>query len=340
MIDQRFYTQLSPIALVDLAKQSGAQIVRGDPQILVHFVSSLRDLTAGNIAFARNKKHLTDHIPTGGVIIADRATLDVISQWPVAALQAQSSQSVFAGIANSLISSRKSKSRSDLVSKSAVLDSGVEINPGAVIGDDVHIGSGSRIGANAVIECGVEIGRNCDIGSGAHIAFTQIGNDVRLMPGVVIGGQGLGVAKGQEGLIDMPHFGVVQIADGVTIGANTTIDRGVFDTTSIGARSKIDNLVQIAHNVEIGEDCIFAAHVGISGSVRIANRVLMGGRVGVTDHRTIGNDVVITAGSAVLHDIPDGQTWSGYPAKPNRRYLREVATLSKLSQQTKKKPGN
>ncbi len=340
MIDQRFYTQSAPIALLDLAKQFGAKLVRGDAELLVHSVSSLLNLTAGNVAFAKNKKYLTDHTPTGGVLIADEETLGAIRHWPIATLQTARPQSTFAQIANRLVSVRELENQRDCISSKAVLDSSVEIGPGVVIADNVHIGSGSRIGANAVIGCGVQIGQNCEIGSGTHIAFTQMDNDVRVMPGAVIGGQGLGVANGPNGLIDMPHFGIVRIADGVTIGANTTIDRGVFEVTNIGARSKIDNLVQIAHNVEIGEDCIFAAHVGISGSVRIGDRVLMGGRVGITDHRAIGDDVVITAGSAVLHDIPDGQTWSGYPAKPNRQYLREVATLSKMAKQTKKTPEN
>lgn len=133
------------------------------------------------------------------------------------------------------------------------------------------------------------------------------------------------------GPVDVPHFGRAIIQDGVSIGAGVTVDRGLFGDTVVGELTKIDNLCQIAHNVTVGRGVIIAAFGGVSGSTTIGDGVMMGGRVGVADHRQIGRGAILAAGSAVMHDVPAGERWAGYPAKPMRQWLREVAWLGKAN---------
>ena len=158
---------------------------------------------------------------------------------------------------------------------------------------------------------------------------------MNLLAGAVIGEQGFGVAGDASGPVDVPHLGRVVIQDRVTIGANSTIDRGVFDDTVLGEGAKIDNLCHVAHNVTLGRGVLIAAFGGISGSTVIGDGVTMGGRVGIGDHRTIGPGATLAGGAAVFQDVPAGEVWSGYPAKPLRKWLREAAWLSRKSAGTR-----
>jgi UDP-3-O-[3-hydroxymyristoyl] glucosamine N-acyltransferase len=198
-----------------------------------------------------------------------------------------------------------------------------------VIGAGAAIGAESEIGPNAVIGPGVAIGRRCKIGARVSIAFALIGDEVSILAGAVLGEQGFGVAGDASGPIDVPHLGRVIVQDRVTLGANSTIDRGVFNDTIIGEASKIDNLCHVAHNCVLGRGVLVAAFAGISGSTIVGDGVTMGGRVGVADHRTIGAGATIAGGAAVFQDVPKGEVWSGYPAKPLRKWLREAAWLSR-----------
>ena len=180
-----------------------------------------------------------------------------------------------------------------------------------------------------VIGPGVQIGRDCRIGPHASIGFALIGDRVRILAGARIGEPGFGAAWSKDGPVDIPQLGRVILQDGVTVGANTCIDRGAYADTVIGENSKIDNLVQIGHNCIIGRNALMAAHTGISGSVTVGDNVMFGGRAGVGDHITIGEGARIAAGGGVLADVPAGETWSGYPAKPIRQSLREAVWLAK-----------
>jgi UDP-3-O-[3-hydroxymyristoyl] glucosamine N-acyltransferase len=158
---------------------------------------------------------------------------------------------------------------------------------------------------------------------------------VKLLAGARIGEAGFGAAGSKAGPVDIPQLGRVILQDGVTVGANSCIDRGAYGDTVIGENTKIDNLVMIGHNCVIGRNNLMAAHTGISGSVTSGDNCIFGGRAGVGDHITIGEGARVAAGGGVLADIPPGETWSGYPAKPIRQFLRETVWLSKQASQKK-----
>lgn len=218
-----------------------------------------------------------------------------------------------------------------LVHPAAQLEPGVTVDPGAVIGPGVEIGGGSLICAGAVIGPNVRIGRNCAVGPGASVIHALIGNNVIIHSGARIGADGFGYQPGLAGHVKVPQLGRVVIQDDVEIGANTTIDRGALTDTVIGEGTKIDNLVQIAHNVVIGRHCIIVSQTGISGSTTLGDFVMLGGQVGVVGHATIGSGAQIAASSNVKGDVPPGVRWGGSPAKPVREWFREVTALKNLA---------
>ncbi len=217
------------------------------------------------------------------------------------------------------------------VHPSARFESRVTVDPGAVVGPRAEIGAGSVIGAAAVIGPEVRIGRNVAIGAGATVAHALIGDNVIIHPGVRIGQDGFGFLMGRGGHVKVPQIGRVIIQDGVEIGAGSTIDRGANRDTIIGEGTKIDNLVHVAHNVEIGRHCVIVAQTGISGSVTLKDFVVLAARVGINDHVTIGEGAQIAAISIVKDDVPPGAIWGGTPAKPVKQWFREMKTLERLA---------
>jgi UDP-3-O-[3-hydroxymyristoyl] glucosamine N-acyltransferase len=194
------------------------------------------------------------------------------------------------------------------------------------------IGAGAVIGAHAVIGPDVHIGRGSTIGANASVSHALIGDRVIIHPGARIGQDGFGFAMGPRGHLKAPQVGRVIIQNDVEIGANTTIDRGANRDTIIGEGTKIDNLVQIGHNVTIGRHCVIVSQVGVSGSTDIGDFVAIGGQAGLTGHLRIGAGAQIAAKAGVMNDVPAGQRWGGAPALPIREYFRQVAALGKLAQ--------
>jgi UDP-3-O-[3-hydroxymyristoyl] glucosamine N-acyltransferase len=211
------------------------------------------------------------------------------------------------------------------------IESGASVDPGAVIGPRAEIGAGTVISAGAVIGGDVRIGRDCTIGANVTIAYALIGDRVIIHPGCAIGQDGFGFIMGAKGHQKVPQIGRVIIQDDVEIGANSTVDRGALGDTVIGEGTKIDNLVQIAHNVVIGRHCIVAGQCGISGSCTIGDGVMMGGQVGLADHVTIGDGVLLAAQSGVMRDIPAGERWMGSPARPVKQHHRELLMMERLA---------
>jgi len=211
-----------------------------------------------------------------------------------------------------------------------------DIGPNAVIEQGVRLGRRCRVGANTVIAAGVEVGDDCRIGPNVTLSHCVIGSRVVLHPGVRIGQEGFGFASDPAGPVKVPQLGRVLIGNDVDIGANTTIDRGSGPDTVIGSGSMIDNLVQIGHNVILGRCCVLAGQVGISGSTRLDDFVMVGGQGGLAGHLHIGRGVRIAAKSGIMRDIPAGETVCGSPAVPLTEFMRQTAVLQRLARKKDK----
>ena len=208
----------------------------------------------------------------------------------------------------------------------------VSIGPFVVLGRGVRIGDRCRLAERVSIGDGVSIGADTTMGPGVVCyAGSRIGSRCVLKAGAVIGGDGFGYLSGQGGHRRIPHVGGCILEDEVEVGSNTCVDRGSIDDTILGRGTKLDNLVHVGHNVQLGERCLAMAGVGIAGSTRIGNDVILAGHVGVTDHLVLGSGVRVGAKSAVFGDIPGGATYSGHPARPHRQFLRAQAALYRLA---------
>ena len=207
----------------------------------------------------------------------------------------------------------------------------VAIGPYVVIGDGARIGDGTRIDAHVTLGAGVEIGSDCHLYPGVCLySGTTVGDRVRVHSGARLGSDGFGYVFRDGQHAKIPHVGGCIVESDVEIGANTTIDRGSIDDTVIGAGTKIDNLVQIGHNVRVGRLCLIMAQAGVAGSARVEDGCILAGQVGVAGHHTIGRGARVAAQAGVFGDVPAGETWSGYPARPHREALRAQAAMFRL----------
>ena len=324
MIDGRFFQALGPIAVRALAASFE---VGGDADRLVSGVAPAERAGPNDLCYYEAKSGAALATAPGACVIAPAQAH--LAPNAAALILSERPRGAFARLAPLLFRPRVVQSGEIRIHPSARLEEGVHVLPGAVVGADAFIGAEAEIGANAVIGPGVAIGRRSRIGAGAVVGFALIGDDVTILAGTVIGEQGFGVAGDASGPVDVPHLGRVIVQDRVTIGANCTIDRGVFEDTVIGEDCKIDNLCHVAHNCTLGRGVLIAAFAGISGSTMVGDGVTMGGRVGIGDHRKIGAGATLAGGAAVFQDVPVGEVWSGYPAKPLRKWLREAAWLSR-----------
>ncbi|HEV7923978.1 MAG TPA: UDP-3-O-(3-hydroxymyristoyl)glucosamine N-acyltransferase, partial [Verrucomicrobiae bacterium] len=216
------------------------------------------------------------------------------------------------------------------VDPKSVVASSAQIDPTAHIGPHCVVGEKVNIGAGVVLQGGNHIGNHCVIGAHSRLFpnvvlydQTQIGQRVRIHAGAVIGSDGFGYVFDAGHHRKVPQVGQVVVQDDVEIGANVAIDRGALGPTLIGKGTKIDNLVQIAHNVSVGEHCLVVAQVGVAGSTKIGQYTTLAGQVGIAGHLKIGNKVTIAAQSGVMHDVPDGGKWLGAPAQPDRQAKRQ-----------------
>lgn len=323
MIDPRFYEALGPMTVRALAPSAE---IGGDAERLVTGASPANRAGPSDLCYYEPKGAIPlGAAPAACIITAAQAHLApnagalILSDKPRAA---------FARSVPMLVRPR-SFVPEIAIDPSAKIEDGVRVGFGAVIGPDAQIGAGAEIGPHAVIGPGVAIGRRTKIGAGVSIAFALIGDDCTILAGAVIGEQGFGVAGDASGPVDVPHLGRAIIQDRVTIGANSTIDRGVFDDTVLGEDTKLDNLCHVAHNCQLGRGVLMAAYAGISGSSVVGDGATLGGRVGVGDHRKVGAGATLAGAAAVMQDVPAGEVWMGYPAKPIRKFLRETAWLNR-----------
>ena len=327
--DPRFYEALGPVTLGELARLAGAELSApgaADRQILSVAILSQGGRDAVSYLADSRRADALRTSACGACFVrpADAAAAPA----SCVALITPTPQAAYARAAARL-------HRPRMEGPEPMVEPGAVIGPGAVLGPGAQIGRGTIIGANAVIGAGTAIGRDCVVGASAVVGFALIGDRVKILAGAVVGEPGFGAARGEAGLVDMPQLGRVILQDGVTLGANSCVDRGAFEDTVIGENTKIDNLVHIAHNVRVGRNCAMAAYTGISGSVVIGDGVKFGGKAGVADHISIGDDAVVAADAAVMRDIGPGEKWGGSPARPFRQWMREAAWLSQAAARRK-----
>ena len=336
MPDPRFYHRAGPFRLGDIAGRCGARLAAdADADALIHDISAIDTAAAGEIVYFAD--------PAYGVALASSRCGACVTTAELAAhvsgrpvLVTDDPRGAFSVIAGLFYPpTPRPIPQTGNIASDAVLGTQAYVAPGAVIGAKAVIGARTVIGANAVIGAGVVIGDDCRIGANTTLAYCLVGSRVIVHPGVQIGQDGFGFVQAREGHRKVPQLGRVMIGDDVEIGANSAIDRGVAGDTVIGAGTKIDNLVQIAHNVEIGCRCIIVSQVGISGSCKIGDGVVIGGQVGLADHVTVADGAQIAAKTGVMRDIGPGEVVMGYPARPIRQFWREIAALSRLTRRDK-----
>lgn len=341
MSARSFFRGDRQISVGEIAKLTGAELRGGaDPERIITGVATLDRGGPTDLVFLDNSKFSdAARASTAGACLSSPRHADSVAPG-IALLIVNKPFHAFVNVARTLFpdalrpsslfagdAAAAGVAAGAVVHPSARLESGVTIDPGVVIGAGAEIGSGTVIAPNAVIGANVRIGRDCAIGPNASIMHALVGDRVILHAGCRIGQDGFGFVMGLGGHRKIPQIGRVIIQDDVEIGAGTSIDRGGLRDTVIGEGTKIDNQVQVAHNISIGRHCVLAAHVGIAGSVVIEDYVVMGGQVGIADNLTIGEGARIGAKSGVLSNIPAGETWVGYPAMRGREFWRTMVAM-------------
>ncbi|HLK25588.1 MAG TPA: UDP-3-O-(3-hydroxymyristoyl)glucosamine N-acyltransferase [Caulobacteraceae bacterium] len=328
MPDARFFENLGPVSLAELVDLTGAEW-REPSAREVDLVAPLNLAQVGAVSFFADRRYLDDLKATKASACFLRSADVELAPEGCAPLVTAQPQAAYATAAARLYRPRLATAEAAL-HPTAVIEDGVILSPGVVVGEGARIGAGTYVGANAAIGPGVAIGRDCVIGPNVTVGFALIGDRVRILAGAVIGEAGFGITAGREGAIDVPQLGRVILQDGVTVGANTCIDRGAWEDTVVGENTKIDNQVQVGHNVRLGRSCILCGHVGVSGSTIVGDGVQFGAKAGIADHVTIGSGAQVMAAAGVMRDIPAGETWGGAPAVPRRQFWRQVAWLSRM----------
>lgn len=345
MVDTRFFDKaVESLTLGEVCTLSGARLL--DDSMAHERVSTLAPLDLageGDISFLDNKKYIDEFRKTRARACFIRETQAKDAPAGVICLISDNPYKAYALTAQAFFPLKAESSgicESAVIDKTAQLGRHVTIESGAVIKASVKIGDNSFIGANSVIEKGVEIGNDCQIGPLCCLSHCLIGNSVTLAAGVKIGQPGFGFAISQEGFVSVPQLGRVMIEDGVDIGANTTIDRGTINDTIVKRGARIDNLVQLGHNVEIGEMCVLVAQTGIAGSTKLGDFVMTGGQSGLAGHLKIASGVKIAAQAGVMRDISVPGDYMGAPAVPSKEFMRQLVTLQRMSKQAKKGPSD
>jgi UDP-3-O-[3-hydroxymyristoyl] glucosamine N-acyltransferase len=339
-----FFERAAPMPLRVVADKLGAKLAPGaDPGLPVHDVRPLADAGSGHLAFLDNRKYLAQLAATrASACLVAPAFADRVPR-TTAALLVDAPYPAFAR-ALTLFYPDSLHPKAALASvgeppvhPTAKLEADVRIEAGAIVGREAQIGRGTTVAAGAVVGYRVMIGRGCYIGPGTSVTHALVGDRVILHAGVRIGQDGFGFAMGPKGHLKVPQVGRVIIQDDVEIGANSCVDRGALSDTIIGEGTKIDNLVQIAHNVVIGRHCVIVAFVGIAGSAELGDFVLMAGQAGVIGHIKVGSGSQIAGWSHVTHNVPPGSRLGGTPAVPMLEYGRQVAALKRMGRRGAKK---
>ena len=326
--------QTSPLLLSDLAVRVEGRLI-GDGQIAIARPADVADAAPDSIVFAESAKMLQSALDgAAAAVITTPALAGEGQTFAKPLVLVASPRLAFAGVLDAFATPWAQAAG---VHASAVVAPDAQIAPTASIGPQVWIDAGVTIGNYVSIMAGAKIGANCAIGDGTIIypnvvlyPRVVVGRGCLLHAGCVLGADGFGYNPTKQGPKKIAHIGTVELGDGVEVGANTCIDRARTGKTVIGSGTKLDNLVHIGHNVEVGRATIIVAQAGVAGSVRIGDGVMLGGQAGIKDHVTIGSGANVGAQGGVIGDVAPGVTVSGYPAREHRAKMREYAALSFL----------
>lgn len=335
-----FFHRAGPFALADVAKAAEAEIAAGsDASVLISDVRPLSDASAKHVAFLDNKKYLPQLATTAAAACFIHPALAARAPAGTVALATKQPYHAFARALAlfypTSLFPMVAEPSAPPIHPTAKLEDGVVVETGAIIGPEAQIGRGTRVAAGAVVGKRVTIGRDCYIGALATVTHAIIGDRVIIHSGVRIGQDGFGYAIGRAGHLKVPQIGRVIIQDDVDIGANSTIDRGALKDTIIGEGTKIDNLVQLGHNVVVGRHCLIVAMAGVAGSTELGDFVVMGGQSGTVGHIKVGSGAQVGGASHPTHDVPAGARYFGTPAKPLKQAAREFALIKRLVEKDK-----
>jgi UDP-3-O-[3-hydroxymyristoyl] glucosamine N-acyltransferase len=328
----RFFRRSGPHPLAVVA--SAARGVADEVELLLQGIAPLQTAGPSEISFLDNRHYASalDQTSAGAVIVhpdmaarVPRTAIAIVTSEPYAAWAR------VAALFYPVPPLSPGIHPSAIVADGALVDPTAEIGPLAVIETGAEIGPGCRIGPCAVIGSGVKVGRDCRIGAHVSLSHALLGARVYIYPGARIGQEGFGFAPTKDGFLSVPQLGRVIVEDDVEVGANATIDRGSSQDTVIGAGSRLDNLVQIGHNVVLGRCCVIVAQVGISGSTVLEDFVRVGGQAGISGHLRIGQGAEIGAQAGVMSDLVPGAKVVGSPAWPIKDFFRQIAALKKMA---------
>ena len=317
-------------SLAELAQLLGGE-VRGDPALIVRSVAPLDAAGPSDLSFVANPSYLRRARESRAGVLLVGPGVDLGGRTVLVVPDTYLALATVLELYHPAPPIKPGVSREAVVGFECRIDESAEIQARAVIGDRCRIGPGSKIGSGAVLGAGVTVGRDSVVHPNATLYDgCVLGDRVIIHSGAVIGSDGFGYAMEKGRRRKIPQVGIVSVEDDVEIGVNTTIDRATFGATVIGRGTKIDNLVQIGHNVTLGEDCVLVAQVGLSGSVKVGRKVVFAGQSGAVGHIAIGDGVTVGAKSAVTHDAPAGAFLIGHPAIEAGAWKRAAALFARL----------